>query len=480
VSEPYPRVTALVSVYRGERHIRSCIRDLVGQTLFEKGEMEILVLDACSPESEYEQIVDYCKASPETIKYLQLDRRLNLYETWNVGAEIARGNYLTSANVDDIHKLDCLELLAEKLDQDQDLGLVYGQQLLTSVEVDSYEAADGSLSNDRPLFFAPAALLYNPCGSQPMWRKQLHKSLQGFDEDFRIAGDYDFLLRAAQITKIQRVENAWGVFLDRPDSLSRSGMLGELQRIESKYANAETILRLYAAQGFDVETAENRVQVFEDFIRRCLFYLVVWGGRWSARSSHSLALVAAMALKCESAEKGALWIGLLEEIRSGELVSANRILWRNGFLESVGHPLESFARNTENLSPCPAWIKRLSEAQELSLTDLCWAGCGIDSEQIEKLGIGKKSDRKFYVWGFSETGRKIQKLLKNMKAPVSAFIDQAAQQLAKQYPNQRIIRLEFIDRSTLSDSFFFIATGDKVVVEKQLVALGLVREINYI
>ncbi|MFM6401145.1 MAG: glycosyltransferase, partial [Planktothrix sp.] len=43
--QPTFRVSAIISTYNAEKFIRGCLEDLVDQTLYKKGEVEIVVVD---------------------------------------------------------------------------------------------------------------------------------------------------------------------------------------------------------------------------------------------------------------------------------------------------------------------------------------------------------------------------------------------------------------------------------------------------
>ena len=44
------KVSAIVSVYKAERFIKGCLEDLLSQTLFQKGDLEIIIVNSGSPE----------------------------------------------------------------------------------------------------------------------------------------------------------------------------------------------------------------------------------------------------------------------------------------------------------------------------------------------------------------------------------------------------------------------------------------------
>jgi FkbM family methyltransferase len=232
------RVSAIVSTYKSERFMRGCLEDLVNQTLYKKGGLEVIVIDACSPEQEA-TIVQEFQSRYENIRYIRTDERIPLYQAWNIGIQNARGQYISNANTDDRHAPEMLERLADELDRRPDIGLVYADSLVTVFENTSWadSKARGVLRwpeyNCRDLFDVCAM------GPHPMWRKDLHDRFGYFDTKYQTAGDYDFWLRLAiGDVNMLHIPEVLGLYLANPTSVSlRDANLGweESERARSKY-----------------------------------------------------------------------------------------------------------------------------------------------------------------------------------------------------------------------------------------------------
>ena len=108
------RVSAIISTYNAADLIRGCLEDLLNQTLYEKGELEIVVIDSGSSENEGEIVLGAPKR--KTPNRVPEDRgaRESIYRAWNRGIRMAKGRYLTNANTDDRHESDSLEKLAQR------------------------------------------------------------------------------------------------------------------------------------------------------------------------------------------------------------------------------------------------------------------------------------------------------------------------------------------------------------------------------
>jgi glycosyltransferase involved in cell wall biosynthesis len=69
----------------------------------------------------------------KNVFYHRTPRREPLYASWNRAIRMARGKYLTSANADDRHSPDALELLSGALEANPDAALSYGDYAETNV-----------------------------------------------------------------------------------------------------------------------------------------------------------------------------------------------------------------------------------------------------------------------------------------------------------------------------------------------------------
>ncbi len=205
-------VSAIVSTYKSEKFIRGCLEDLVNQTLFQKGQLEIVIVDSGSPEGE-NLIVEEFQKNHSHIRYLRTEERETIYEAWNRAINASSGKYLTNANTDDRHKHDALKILAKQLENDPELALVYADQIVTATENETFSSFTPIGYFAWPKFDR-AQLIHCSCvGPQPMWRKSLHDELGLFDETLKVAGDYDWWLRISESRKIKHISALLGLYL---------------------------------------------------------------------------------------------------------------------------------------------------------------------------------------------------------------------------------------------------------------------------
>jgi glycosyltransferase involved in cell wall biosynthesis len=238
-----PRVTAIVSAYKSERFIRGCLDDLEAQTMVRS--LEIVVVDSASPERERDIVAEYAESYCNIVS-VRTPLQETIYGSWNRAIAMARGEYITSANTDDRHRTDALEVMANALDDHPDVGLVYAGYKVATLENETFEGST-SLEEFMPAEYDAVMLRGGYCfpGPQPMWRRSLHERFGLFDEQFQSAGDLEFWLRIAAGTTFLRVPEILGLYLRHAASAEHRDPLVsqcEAREILARYAEGEGVL----------------------------------------------------------------------------------------------------------------------------------------------------------------------------------------------------------------------------------------------
>jgi glycosyltransferase involved in cell wall biosynthesis/predicted O-methyltransferase YrrM/Tfp pilus assembly protein PilF len=235
-ASPAPLVSALVSAYNCERFMRGCLEDLIGQTLFASGQMEIIVVDSASPQNERVIVQEFQKSFTNII-YLRTEERETIYAAWNRGLQAARGAYLTSANTDDRHRPDALAVMTAYLEEHPSVALVYADQLVSEVPNETFAETQAASRWDWPQY--NYAELERRCivGSQPLWRRSLHDKHGLFLAKLHSAGDYEFWLRIGKAENFYRLPQILGVYYHNPNGqeLGAGHSVRETKEIRERY-----------------------------------------------------------------------------------------------------------------------------------------------------------------------------------------------------------------------------------------------------
>ena len=243
-----PAMSVLVSAYNSERFMRGCIEDLVGQTLFEKGRLEIIVVDSGSNENERAIVREFQERYPE-IFYIRTETRETVYAAWNRALDVARGRYITNGNTDDRHRTDALEILATVLDRHDEFGLVYADSFITNNLNETFRDHSASKRYDWPDFNLGTALSNFVFGPHPVWRRAVHKEIGRFESSLQVVGDYDFCLRVAQKCGAVHLRETLGLFYQHSDTVSGQAnvrkTVDETLEILRKFRGAIPITDIY-------------------------------------------------------------------------------------------------------------------------------------------------------------------------------------------------------------------------------------------
>jgi GT2 family glycosyltransferase len=229
------RVSAIVSTYKNERFIEGRLKDLLAQTLGDQ--LEIIVVDSGSPENEGAIVRRYQKQHPN-IQYIRTEQRENVYQAWNRGIRAASGKYISNANTDDRLRPDALEVLAQELDQNPSIALVYADFWITGFENQEFGNHICTGYSLKPDYHPNVMLAGCHIGPQPVWRRSVHNEIGYFDESFFASGDYEFWCRLALRHPMKHVRELLGLYLHNGAGVSNSNLQrswAEAQRVQDMY-----------------------------------------------------------------------------------------------------------------------------------------------------------------------------------------------------------------------------------------------------
>lgn len=235
-------ISALVSTYASEEFMRECLDDLLAQTVAEQ--IEIIVIDANSPENEKAIVEEYQRLHPN-IKYTRTPERIGIYAAWNMAVKQSSGQYLISCSTNDrLHPRACEHLL-NALESSPDIGIAYGNSYLTRHPHETFEDNSVFETYTWPEYDFQLLLTRPMVGPHPMWRKSLHYELGYFDESYKAIGDQDFWLRVGEKYKLKRITKYTTLHWITDDSLSGDLSISgdELKRVHLTYENRELYRR---------------------------------------------------------------------------------------------------------------------------------------------------------------------------------------------------------------------------------------------
>lgn len=244
------KVSAIVSTYNSEKFIYGRIENLVNQTLYQRGELEIIVIDSNSQQNE-EFVIEHFQKKYQNIVYVKTEERETIYQAWNRGFVLSKGRYVITANADDRFALNALEILANELDDNSKLNGVYGDWLVTQVENDLFESNTNKFLFEYPEFFPPLFLYYQITSHAVLLRRDVFDKIGYYDGNMKVFGDREFMLRFASSGFIaKRIPHVVGLYYENPNSLS-TGEVGytalahEYEPLRQLYLQPEILSKLF-------------------------------------------------------------------------------------------------------------------------------------------------------------------------------------------------------------------------------------------
>jgi glycosyltransferase involved in cell wall biosynthesis len=206
-TEHVPRVSLIVSTYASVEFIAECLSDCANQTVV--NQIEIIIIDANSPENE-KDIIQAQKLSFPALRYRRTSSRISVYEAWNIGCRLARGEFCMPVSTNDRLAPQAVEILMQALDSHPSHVLAYGNTVLTEKPHQTFTAYIPSKQFNGAWNWSAYSRrdLFQGCcvGAHPLWRRMVHEHIGYFDTRYKAIGDQDLWHRLAAFWELLHVE----------------------------------------------------------------------------------------------------------------------------------------------------------------------------------------------------------------------------------------------------------------------------------
>jgi GT2 family glycosyltransferase len=202
-------ITVLISTYNDRDWVEKKLLEIKGQTAFERA--EFIFIEPASPGKEREVFGPFCERH-QNCRLLTYDKRVSLYEAWNLGWAAAVAPLVCISNMDDTMHPELLERVLISSRQDQ-------------WEVASVLIAKQSVGAGQDTW-GPARLAKLELSTRPgpffVWKRELKDSLGLFDTSFDYGADKDFWARVVHAgLKAQLIAKILYLYTKHPAQLSK-------------------------------------------------------------------------------------------------------------------------------------------------------------------------------------------------------------------------------------------------------------------
>ena len=223
-----PKVSVVVTAHNYAEYLETCLDSAVSQTY---DNYEVVVVDDGSTDETPEILKEYTYEYPDLFTVVRLSGE-GLPTASNAGIDAAEGEYVVRLDADDYFDENILTVLANYLDANPDVELVYP---------DYYTFDDGEEIIDHvrlPEVGEEIKLLNrSPLAAGAMYRKSAWEQLGGYNESLDYQEDYDFWIRFISEFDVRNVNLPLMYYRQHDDSMSTnlSGRLDARQSVKREF-----------------------------------------------------------------------------------------------------------------------------------------------------------------------------------------------------------------------------------------------------
>jgi glycosyltransferase involved in cell wall biosynthesis len=177
-----PFFTIITVVKNGDQTLERCIKSIKHQTF---QDFEYLIIDGASSDKTHKII----KQNSGIVDYAISEKDEGLYFAMNKGLQLARGGYIGILNADDVYSLNTLELVKNAIEKNPNCDVIYGSMSYFDKPNQIHFIHSDELS--KRMIFHPTCFI----------SRNSYKELGNFNTKYRVAADYDFILRCRNAQK---------------------------------------------------------------------------------------------------------------------------------------------------------------------------------------------------------------------------------------------------------------------------------------
>jgi len=259
MSETVPKISVVMAVYNGAASLQHCLDSYISQTYPHK---ELIIIDGGSTDGS----VDIVKANAEHIAYSVSEKDRGIYHAWNKGLDRVTGDWVCFIGSDDYWWTpDVFEKMAEALaGAYPPYRVVYGTVAVLDKNDEILRRFGSPWEQARRNFLYTLTIPH----AGTMHHRSFFETHGQFDEQFRIAGDYDMLLRELKTGTAQFVPDVitvgfrHGGVSNTPKAMP--AMLDELRRIYEKHGIVHPWNRRYSKVSLKMALTAWTVRVVGD------------------------------------------------------------------------------------------------------------------------------------------------------------------------------------------------------------------------
>lgn len=270
-----PKVSVLMPVYNGEKHLRQAIESVLGQSF---SDIEFIIINDGSKDGSAAIVRSY---NDGRIIFVENESNMGIVATLNKGIGLAKGEYIVRMDCDDICKLSRLQEQVIFMDLHPEVGAsgTFYELLIN----DKKALADFPVNNDEIVCF----LLFNSPIAHPtaiIRKKILDEYHIDYDPEYIHTEDYHLWASIAKKSKLANIPIALLEYRVHPHQITAVADAGsdkynsllkirreQLNNLGINFSEEELVIHQKISSGFAVDKTEEFEQVQKWLIKLLMY-----------------------------------------------------------------------------------------------------------------------------------------------------------------------------------------------------------------
>ena len=216
------KVSVIMSVYNGERHLRESVDSILNQTF---KDFEFIIIN----DGSSDKTMDILKAYGDKRIILITQDNMGLTKSLNNGIAIAKGRYIARQDADDKSEIDRLEKQVNYMESNLSVGLL--GTMFKIIDENGMFRRTSYLPVDNEIIKERLVEINQFCHGSVMIRKVALEKVGTYRDYFKYAQDYDLWLRISESFHVSNLPEPLYCYRELMHAISSNHIIKQ-----SKYA----------------------------------------------------------------------------------------------------------------------------------------------------------------------------------------------------------------------------------------------------
>ena len=187
-----PLISIVTVVFNGEDYLEDAILSVINQTY---DNIEHIIIDGGSTDGT----LDIIKKYTDKIDYWMSEKDRGIYDAWNKAVQISCGKWIGFLGADDFYELQAIQKYVENINLFTEVEFISSQSYFCTKDKKIIRKIGKSWN------WKDFSIYMNVAHVGSLHHKSLYEKYGIYDINFKVCGDYDFLLRAGNKLKVSFV-----------------------------------------------------------------------------------------------------------------------------------------------------------------------------------------------------------------------------------------------------------------------------------